>query len=234
MIRLPLAQDLDKEIYNPHEFHNRVRKALLTAAELRASHFSGVITTRGINSLTQDHMADAARRIGERPPTVNPEGSPTADLIITLLNAVRTAQPSGRGRGAHPPPWLTGFTEDLHQAIPIAFDAFWNTLDGHPTHERVDSLTVRQLAATARRIDSTARTTPKVGPRTEHLVRHLLGTICDAQAEASGDTPIAVTSAGTGQHETSDTSSLTEVVAAAVSAAAESRTPTIVVLNFPQ
>jgi hypothetical protein len=234
MIHLPLAQDLDKDIYSPHEFHNRVRKALLTAAELRTSHFDGIITARGVNTLTPEHMALAARRINERPPTVKPNGSPTADLITELLHAIRTAQPSGRSRSVHQPAWVADFTEDLHQAIPIAFDAFWNKFDGHPTTELIDSLTVRQMTAIARRVRPAGRMATQVGSRTEFLVRHLLRVIHDALPEATATTATTVTAAQLDQHQPSDATTLHEAVTAAISAAAASKTPTIVVLSLPQ
>ncbi|MET9779209.1 hypothetical protein ABZ023_34035 [Streptomyces sp. NPDC006367] len=235
MIHLPLAQDLDKEIYSPHEFHNRVRKALLITAELRTSHFAGVITPRELSALTQDHMALAARRINENPPSVRPNGSPTADLITAFLHVIRTAQPSaGRGRSVHQPRWVAEFTTDLHQAIPIAFDVFWNKFNGRPTADLIDGLSVRQMTAAARRIRPDGRMPTQVGARAELLVRHLLRVIHDAQPDTPEATPAPVTAAQLGQPRQGDATSLHEAVAAAIAAASESKTPTIVVLSFPQ
>ncbi|MER8118966.1 hypothetical protein [Streptomyces sp. NPDC094031] len=235
MIHLPLAQDLDKEIYSPHEFHNRVRKALLIAAELRTSHFAGVITARELSALTQDHMALAARRINENPPSVRPSGSPTADLITAVLHVIRTAQPSaGRGRSVHQPRWVAEFTTDLHQAIPIAFDVFWNKFDGRPTTDLIDGLSVRQMISAARRVRPDGRMPTQVGARAELLVRHLLRVIHDAQPDAPEATLAPVTAAQLGHPRQGDATSLQEAVAAAIAAASESKTPTIVVLSFPQ
>ncbi|TLQ39409.1 hypothetical protein [Streptomyces marianii] len=234
MLQLPLAQEIDKEIYSPHEFHNRVRKALLTAVELRKSHFGGVITAREVNTLTHEHMALAARRINERPPTVKSNASPTAQLITDFLHAFRTAQPSGRSRSVHQPPWLAGFSEDLQQAIPIAFDAFWNEFDGLPTTELIDALDARQMTAIARRVRPGGRMATRVSTRAEFLVRHLLCVIRDAQPEATAVTSPSAVPAQSVQPKPTDAATLTEAVTAAISAAAQSKTPTIVVLNFPQ
>ncbi|MFI1312437.1 hypothetical protein ACH4TS_20185 [Streptomyces albidoflavus] len=235
MIHLPLAQDLDKEIYSPHEFHNRVRKALLIAAELRTSHFAGVITARELSALTQDHMALAARRINENPPSVRPSGSPTADLITAFLHVILLTQPSaGRGRSVHQPRWVAEFTTDLHQAIPIAFDVFWNKFDGRPTTDLIDGLSARQMTAAARRIKPDGRMPTQVSARAELLVRHLLRIIRDAQPDTPETTPAPVTAAQLGHPWQGDATSLQEAVAAAVSAASESKTPTIVVLSFPR
>jgi hypothetical protein len=234
MIHLPLAQDLDKEIYNPHEFHNRVRKALLTAAELRTSHFGGVITPREVSTLTHEHMALAARRINEKAPTVRPDGSPTADLIVEILLALHSAQPSGRGRSVHQPAWVADFTQDLHQAIPIAFEAFWNKFDGRLTTDLIDSLTPRQMTAIARRIRPGGRTATQLGTHSEFLVRHLLRVIHDAQPDASATAPTPVTAAQLDQSQATDPTTLNEAVTAAIAAAAQSKTPTIVVFSLPQ
>ncbi|MFD4525626.1 hypothetical protein ACFWP7_17200 [Streptomyces sp. NPDC058470] len=234
MIHLPLAQDLDKEIYNPHEFHNRVRKALLTAAELRTSHFGGVITPREVSTLTHEHMALAARRISEKPPTVRPDGSPTADLIIEVLLVLHSAQPSGRGRSIHQPAWVADFTKDLHQAIPIAFDAFWNKFDGHLTADLIDNLTPRQMTSTARRINSSGRAATQLGTHSELLVRSLLRVIHDAQPDVSAAVPAPVTAAQLDQGRATEPTTLNEAVTAAIAAAAQSKTPTIVVFSLPQ
>ncbi|WP_331746774.1 hypothetical protein OG923_34160 (plasmid) [Streptomyces halstedii] len=235
MIHLPLAQDLDKEIYSPHEFHNRVRKALLIAAELRTSHFAGVITARELSALTQDHMALAARRINENPPSVRTSGSPTADLITAFLHAILPTQPSaGRSRSVHQPRWVPEFTTDLHQAIPIAFDIFWNKFNGRPTTDLIDGLSDRQVTAAARHIRPDGRMPTQVSARAELLVRHLLRVIHDAQPDTRETTPAPVTAAQPGQPRQGDATSLQEAVAAAITAASESKTPTIVVLSFPQ
>ncbi|KOU43248.1 hypothetical protein [Streptomyces sp. WM6378] len=234
MIHLPLAQDLDKEIYNPHEFHNRVRKALLTAAELRTSHFGGIITPREVNTLTHEHMALAARRISEKPPTVRSDGSPTADLIVEILRTLHTAQPSGRGRSAHQPAWVADFTDDLRQAIPIAFDAFWNMFDGHLTTDRIDNLTPRQMTTIAFRTSSVGRAAVQLGTHSESLVRSLLRVIHDAQPEDSATAPTPVSAAQLDQTRATDPTTLNEAVTAAIAAAAQSKTPTIVVFSLPQ
>ncbi|MBZ3908500.1 MULTISPECIES: hypothetical protein [Streptomyces] len=234
MIHLPLAQDLDKEIHNPHEFHNRVRKALLTAEELRTSHFGGIITTREVSTLTHEHMALAARRINEKAPTVRPDGSPTGDLIVEILLALHSAQPSGRGRSVHQPAWVADFTQDLRQAIPIAFDAFWNKFDGRLTMDLIDSLTTRQMTAIARRIRPAGRTATQLGAHSERLVRDLLRVIHDAQPDASATAPSPVTATQLDQGQATEPSTLHEAVTAAIAAAAQSKTPTIVVFSLPQ
>ncbi|MEW1760548.1 hypothetical protein AB0393_29050 [Streptomyces cyaneofuscatus] len=234
MIHLPLAQDLDKELHNPHEFHNRVRKALLTAAELRTSHFGGVITPRAVNTLTHEHMALAARRINEKAPRVHDDGSPTADLITAILRAVQFAQPSDRAPSVHQPAWIPDFTQDLHQAIPIAFDAFWNKFDGRLRSDLIDDLTTRQMTGILRRLNPGERAPARLGRHTDFLVRHLLRVIRDAQPIASATAPTSVTAADVDRSLATDLTTLNETVAAAIAAAAQSKTPTLLVFSLPQ
>ncbi|MFG2210999.1 hypothetical protein [Streptomyces sp. NPDC048638] len=234
MIHLPLAQDLDKEIHNPHEFHNRVRKALLTAAELWTSHFGSVITPRAVNALTHEHMALAARRINEKAPRVHDDGSPTADLITAILRAIHSAQPSDRDSSIHQPAWVPDFTQDLHQAIPIAFDAFWNRFDGRLRSDLIDDLTTRQMTGILRRLNPGGRAPARLGGHTAFLVRHLLRVIRDAQPATATTSPGPVTAADLDQSQATDPTTLNEAVTAAIAAAAQSKTPTLLVFSLPQ
>ncbi|WP_432137195.1 hypothetical protein [Streptomyces sp. bgisy154] len=232
--QLPLAQEIDKNPYSPHEFHNRVRKALLIAAELRRHDFSGVLLAHKINTLSREQMAAAARRLGERPPGVTTEGSPTEDLITKLLHAIRQVQPSGRTRNVLNTPWVAEFTDSLHQAIAIAFEAFWNDFDGYPTPDRIDRLTRANLQVIARRARPGGRMTTQVSQRTEYLTKHLLRAIHEAQPGTAASAAPEPEPVHVQAPEPSAETSLAETLAAVVAAAKNSPTATIVVLHLPQ
>ncbi|WP_329020726.1 hypothetical protein [Streptomyces sp. NBC_01601] len=233
--QLPLAQDIDKNPYSPHAFHNRVRKALLIAAEVRRHGvINGVLLTSEINALTHTQMAAAARRIGERAPGVTAEGSPTEDLIKKLLHAIRMVQPSGRGRNSHNTQWVPEFTDALHQAIAIAFEAFWNDFDGYPTLDKIDRLTRSNLQAIARRVRPGGRMTTQVSQRTEYLTKHLLRTIYEAQSGTAATAAPEPEPVHVQVPELTGEANLVQTLAAVVAAAKSSSTPTIVILHLPQ
>ncbi|MFB8401187.1 hypothetical protein [Streptomyces sp. NPDC055912] len=236
--QLPLAQEVDKTPYSPHEFHNRVRKALLIAAGLRLWQFSGVLTARGINSLTREQMATTARSIGERAPGVTAAGSPTEDLISLLLHAIRSEQPTGRTHNLQKTQWVPQFNDELHQAIAIAFEAFWNKFDGRPTQALIEGLSDRELTQLARRVQPTGPPM-RVTQRTASLTRRILGVIWSAQpggqfTDQTLASPHASAPALVHAPALTDEATLTSALTAAVAAARTSDSPTIVVLHFPQ
>ncbi|MFF9786300.1 hypothetical protein [Streptomyces nigrescens] len=222
--QLPLAQEIEKKPYSPHEFHNRVRKALLITAEIRRWHFGGEMTARGINALTRNQMAIAAGRIDVRPPRVTAEGSPTEDLIVKFLQAILQTQPSRRIK--HLPKTMAELEDELHQAIAIAFKAFWDDFDGHPTPELINELTSRKMTAIARRVSPVGCAFTPINQRTQTLVHLLLHAIHDAQPTVA-PAPVQVTTRY-------DETTLAEALTAAVTAAKTSNAPTIVVLHLPQ
>lgn len=230
--QLPLAQEVDKTPYSPHEFHNRVRKALLIAAGLRLWQFNGVLTAHGINSLTREQMATTARSIGERPPGVTAAGSPTENLILLLLHDIRSVQPTGRTHDLQRTQWVPQFNDDLHRAIAIAFEAFWNSFDGRPTRALIDDLADKEFTKLARRVHPTGPPT-RVNQQTVFLVRRILHVILDAQwcVQFTGATPA---SEPIHAPALTDEATLTDALTAAVAAARTSNSPTIVVLHFPQ
>lgn len=87
MPTLPTVQEVPKDIKCEHEFHMRVRKSMFIAFELFWNDFDGQLTAKGIDNLSTDTMAEAARRIGLRAPG----GKPTEDLIRSLLRQILNA-----------------------------------------------------------------------------------------------------------------------------------------------